>query len=186
MNNEDRVAFLNGVRQVLQEFIMENAPTAVAIPEADSYAEYFLSGGLHFIGLGYAAQKWDDIPLAHLAYWADILRPTDKDWERNRQIHHDDFAARYYNAVNCLHNMAYEGEILKKKELTSASDSGNIGTSNRKGNPMNKCKDEAKLAELNVKDEALKREIQELQSKIGRLVCERNEVARETRDLFGN
>lgn len=26
MNNEDRVAFINGIRQVLQEFIIENAP----------------------------------------------------------------------------------------------------------------------------------------------------------------
>lgn len=165
---------------------MRTPPTAVSIPEADSYAEYFLSGGLHFIGLGYAAPKWEDIPLEHLAYWADTLRPTNVEWEKNRQEYHNDFAARYYAAVNCLHSMTYKGEILKKKELTSDKSSGNMVTSNGRGKTMNKCKDEAKLAELNAKDEALKREIQELQSKIGRLVCERNEVARETRDLFGD
>jgi hypothetical protein len=198
MNETEQIDFLCRIRHDLQAFIIANAPTAVSVPEADGYAEYYLAEDLHFIGLGYGTQKWDEIPLEHLAYWVGILRPPTNDCERNRRQEHDAFFLYYRKALGMIRATAgdcnpdwYQGEYLSGnsgKALTSIETSGKIESSNGKGMNMAtaKCSDEVKLAELNAKEAALTAQIQKLRSDIGKTEVQRSDLATEIRALFGN
>ena len=77
MTPEQNTAALNGIEKLLRELIIANVPTCATINcgyGGENYAMYALSGSFHFVATGPdSASQWKDVPLDHLAHWAQQI-----------------------------------------------------------------------------------------------------------------